>query len=268
MSERSERIHHRAIVGRHLQAHVLNELQYRTNFFLQLLQSASQVAGALVAIALIYGRVDELNGWTQPQLLAAIGVYTFLGGVMRAFVQPAMMRLMDDVQSGTFDFALTKPADAELLVSVRAVDIWQTLDLVIGAIIVGVALAQLSGTIGVGDALAFAGLLIAGAAIIYCVWLSIAAAAFWFVRIDFVDALYVGLFRAAQYPIGIYPAWLRVSLTIVIPLGIAVTAPSEAITSRLDASTLLVAVAVAVLSLLLSRVVWRHGVRRYSGASS
>ena len=119
-----------------------------------------------------------------------------------------------------------------------------------------------------GDALAFAGLLTAGAAIIYCVWLSIAAAAFWFVRIDFVDALYAGIFRAAQYPIGIYPAWLRVSLTIVIPLGIAVTAPSEAITSRLDASTLLVAVAVAVLSLLLSRVVWRRGVRRYSGASS
>jgi ABC-2 type transport system permease protein len=256
-----------AIVGRHLQAHVLDELQYRTNFFLQLLQSASQIVGALVAVALIYGRVDELNGWTRPQLLAAIGVYTLLGGVMRAFVQPAMMRLMDDVQSGTFDFALTKPADAELLVSVRAVDIWQTLDIVIGAIVVSIALAQLSGTIGAGDALAFAGMLVAGAVIIYCAWLSIAAAAFWFVRIDFVDALYVGIFRAAQYPIGIYPAWLRLSLTIVIPVGIAVTAPSEAITSRLDASTLLVATAVAVVSLLLSRIVWRHGVRRYAGAS-
>ena len=234
ISERvSERIRPRAIVARHLQAHVLNELQYRTNFFLQLLQSASQVAGALVAIALIYERVDQLNGWTQPQLLAAIGVYTFLGGVMRAFVQPAMMRLMDDVQSGTFDFALTKPADAELLVTVRAVDIWQTLDIddrrnhrrcrprPAGW---HDRSGRCAGVRRVADRRRD-----------HLLRLAVdRRRAFWFVRIDFVDALYVGIFRAAQYPIGIYPAWLRVSLTIVIPLGIAVTAPSEAITSRLD----------------------------------
>jgi ABC-2 type transport system permease protein len=257
-----------AIASRHLRLHALNELQYRTNFFLQVLQSASQVAGALVSVGLIYGHVDELNGWTRPQLFAAIGVYTLLGGVMRAFIQPAMMRLMNDVQSGTFDFALTKPADAELLVSVRAVDVWQALDVIIGAVIVSIAITQLSGSIGPGDALAFAGLLVAGTVIIYCVWLSIAAATFWFVRVDFVDALYVGIFRAAQYPIGIYPAWLRVSLTVVIPLGVAVTAPSAAITSRLDAATLVVAAGVALLSLLISRIVWRRGVRRYSGASA
>jgi ABC-type uncharacterized transport system permease subunit len=51
-----------AIASRHLRLHVLNELQHRTNFFLQVLQSASQVAGALVAVGLIYGHVDELNG--------------------------------------------------------------------------------------------------------------------------------------------------------------------------------------------------------------
>ena len=52
MSERSERDPDptgRSSAGT-CQAHVLNELQYRTNFFLQLLQSASQVAGALVAM--------------------------------------------------------------------------------------------------------------------------------------------------------------------------------------------------------------------------
>jgi len=74
--------------------------------------------------------------------------------------------------------------------------------------------------------------------------------------------------RSAQYPISIYPAWLRIGLTVVVPLGIAVTAPSEAVTSRLDATTVAVVAAVTIGTVVLSRALWRRGLRRYSGASS
>ena len=36
--------------------------------------------------------------------------------------------LMQDVQQGTLDFALTKPEDAQILVSVRQVRIWQVVE--------------------------------------------------------------------------------------------------------------------------------------------
>ncbi len=85
---------------------------------------------------------------------------------------------------------------------------------------------------------------------------------------DFVDAVYVGTFRATQYPIGIYPAWLRISLSTVLPLGLAVTAPAQAITSRLDGGTLGASIGVAVSALMVSRLVWLRGLSRYSGASA
>ena len=44
-----------------------------------------------------------------------------MGGVIRATIQPNMERLMGDVQDGTLDFALTKPADSQLLASVQTV---------------------------------------------------------------------------------------------------------------------------------------------------
>jgi len=97
---------HAEVASRYVKVNVLHELQYRANLFIQVFQSASQVAGALVALGLVYSRVDDLNGWTESELLAVIGVYTLLGGVMRTFFQPAMMRMMEDVQQGTFDFAL------------------------------------------------------------------------------------------------------------------------------------------------------------------
>ena len=42
-----------------------------------------------------------------------------MGGLIQTVIQPNMERLMEDVQQGTLDYVLTKPDDAQLLVSVR-----------------------------------------------------------------------------------------------------------------------------------------------------
>jgi ABC-2 type transport system permease protein len=51
--------------------------------------------------------------------------------------------------------------------------------------------------------------LFSGLISIYCFWLMLASASFWLVRINEVQELFDGLFRAGQYPVGIYPGWLR-----------------------------------------------------------
>ena len=50
-------------------------------------------------------------------------------------IQPNMQRLMEDIRRGTFDFVLTKPEDAQVLVSVREVRIWQRVDVLIGLVV-------------------------------------------------------------------------------------------------------------------------------------
>ncbi len=45
----------------------------------------------------------ELSGWTQPELLAVMGVYILMGGVIQPAIQPNMQRLMDEIQQGTLD---------------------------------------------------------------------------------------------------------------------------------------------------------------------
>lgn len=99
-------------------------------------------------------------------------------------------------------------------------------------------------------------------------WLAIASVAFWFIKIDFVDAVFMGAFRAGQYPISIYPEWLRVGLSTIVPIGLALTAPASALTSRLSLAMLLGAIAVAIVSSLISGWVLRRGLAAYSSASS
>ena len=89
---------------------IMGEMQYRVNFFIQLLQSFIALGTGLIGLALVFNHTDTLSGWSRPELLAVMGVHILMGGLINASIQPNMMRLMDDVQQGTLDFALTKPA--------------------------------------------------------------------------------------------------------------------------------------------------------------
>ena len=64
----------------HLRVGVMNDLQYRVNFALQVLQSLLALATGLVVFALVFSHTTELNGWTQAELLAMLGVQIMMAG--------------------------------------------------------------------------------------------------------------------------------------------------------------------------------------------
>lgn len=246
----------------------LNELQYRANFFVALFQTALAVAVSLVVLALVYSHTSELNGWTESELLVIVGVQILLGGVIHATIQPAMQRLVNEVRDGKLDFALTKPEDAQLIVSLRELQLWQLVEVLSGAIVVGVGVSRLPAGLGAAHVLAFLGLLLLGALLLYCFWLITATGAFWVVDMWFLAELFEGMYQTGRWPIGIYPGWLRYSMTYLVPIGFAVTVPAEALTSRLGWTTVTAAFGFAVAFASFTRWFWRFGLRRYSGASA
>jgi ABC-2 type transport system permease protein len=252
----------------HLRVGVMAELQYRVNFALQVLQSLLQLATGLVVLALVYSHTTELNGWSQSELLAIMGIQILMGGVIRAVIQPNMMRLTEDVQEGKLDHALTKPIDAQMLISVREVQIWQAVDIVSGAVVVAVALVRLGADLGVVDALAFAVALALGGVLLYCFWLVLATGSFWVIRMWFLPDLFEGVFQTGRWPVGIYPGWLRYSITFLVPIAFAVTVPAEALTDRLDWQTLALAAVFTVVLFAFTRWFWRFGLKHYTGASA
>jgi ABC-2 type transport system permease protein len=256
------------LIGVFLRVGVMNELHYRVNFFVQLFQSAIALVTALAVLGLVFGHTTDLSGWSHAELLAVMGVHILMGGVIRTLIQPNMNRLMEGIRDGTFDFVLTKPEDAQVLASVREVRIWQAVDVIIGAVVLGVALFQLGGGVGLASALAFGAALVLGALMIYCFWLTVTIGAFWIVRLDEVHELFEGIYQAGRWPVGIYPGWLRIGLTFLVPLAFAITVPAEALTGRLTPETLLVAVVFAGLLLVFTRWWWRFGLKHYSGASA
>jgi ABC-2 type transport system permease protein len=247
---------------------VLNELQYRVNFFVSLFQAAIALVTGLVVLSLVYSHTSELNGWSQSELLCVLGIQILMGGIIKTSIQPNMTRLIEDVREGKLDYALTKPEDAQMLVSVREVRIWQIVDVVSGIAVLAVGLSRISTDVGAADAASFAVALLLGAVLIYCFWLVIATVAFWVVNMWHAVELFDGVFQTGRWPIGIYPTWLRFGVTFLVPIAFAVTVPAEALTSRLDWQTLVLALAFAIALFAFTRWFWRFGLRRYSGASA
>ena len=56
----------------YLKVGVLNELQYRVNFFVSLFQALIQVATGLIVLSLVYSHTTELHGWSESELLALL----------------------------------------------------------------------------------------------------------------------------------------------------------------------------------------------------
>ncbi|MGH2615987.1 MAG: ABC transporter permease, partial [Thermomicrobiales bacterium] len=197
----------------HLRLGVLNELQYRTNLVVQLIQSAVGLVTALLGLGIVFSKTETLGGWRPAELLAIVGVYTLVSGLTQLIVRPSLARFMEDVRLGTLDFTLTKPVDAQMLVSMRQIEVWKLIDVAIGLIVLAVAIAELGASVGLTEAALFVVALLAGVTIIYSFLLILATCAFWFVRLDNILNIFQSMYEAGRWPIGIYPPWLRAMLT-------------------------------------------------------
>lgn len=256
------------LIGTYLRLGALNELQYRANFWVNILQAALSLLAALGGMAVVFTHTDALAGWTPMELLALLGIYFLMGGLINSFIQPSMERFLQDIRLGTLDFVLTKPRDSQLLVSVRKLSLWSLLDVVLGLALLGYALARLGRPITVTQVVGFAVVLAAGIVIVYSFWLILATFAFWFVKIENILVIFQSMYQAGRWPVTIYPVLLRAILTFLVPVAFAVTVPAEALVGRLTSNTMLLAVALAVAIFWAGRAFWKVGVRHYSGASA
>jgi len=247
---------------------VAGEVAYRVNFFFQLFQSLVSLGVAITGLGVVFSYTDTLGGWGQKEILALVGVYLLVGGIIGLVIQPGMEQFIESVRDGTLDFTLTKPEDAQLLVSIRRVNIWSLIDIVLGLGVLAFALVRLGEKVGGGEAGEFLLMLTVGAIIIYSFFLILATLSFWFVRVENFLTIFQSMYEAGRWPVSLYPGWLRYGLTFVVPVAFATTVPVEALTGRLTWVTLLVAIAIAAVLFTISRFFWRVGLRHYSGTSA
>jgi ABC-2 type transport system permease protein len=244
------------------------EMEYRANMYLSVFEMFLVIGTSIGAVLIMFGHTTTINGWTLPQMIVLLGVYYIIQGGVSLLFSPSFERLMEHVRVGTLDFHLLKPVNVQFLVSTRHLKIIRGADLLLGLGVVIVGLVQLGTPVGVSDALLFALSLIFGVMLVYSLLLGLVTLAFWFVRVENLLAIFWAFTEAGRFPVDIYPLWLRVSLSTIVPIGIAVTAPANAIAGRMDWIGVALLGAGTVLAVGTASALWRKGLKSYTGASA
>ena len=111
-------------------------------------------------------------------------------------------------------------------------------------------------------------LLAAAVTTLYAIFILVACAAFWVVRLDNLIYLFNSIFDAGRWPSAVFRGAWRLLFTFVIPLALMTTYPAEALLGRLAPSTLGFALGGAALFTLAARLVWLRAIGHYTSASS
>ena len=104
--------------------------------------------------------------------------------------------------------------------------------------------------------------------VIYSLWIAMISLTFWFVKFDNNVTLLHALMDAGRYPSTVYPPWLRLIITFVVPIALATTVPLQGLRGDLSPWQVLLFLGVGAASFLASRLIWNAGVRKYGSAGS
>ncbi|ADV67341.1 ABC transporter permease [Deinococcus maricopensis] len=245
------------------------QLEYRANFIGSVLAAIGEALTALLGLSLIFSRpeIKTLGGWTLPEAVIVAGFFMLTQGVIATAFQPNLSKIAEGVRTGSMDFNLLKPIDAQFLVSTRNINFLRSIDVALGLGIIAWGVAQLGGVTILGAATA-AALYVSALLMVYAIWFMLSTTAFWFVKVENVTALFDGVFGVGRYPIQAFPAWLRPALTFVVPVALITTVPAQALTGRLTWTLALASPVIAALLLVLARALWVRALASYTSASS
>jgi viologen exporter family transport system permease protein len=243
-------------------------LEYRANLLLDLFEEVVVVATSLTAVAVLFAHTGEINGWSLGQMIVLLGVYYVIQGAQSVVFEMSIERFMEHIRLGTLDFILIKPINSQFFVSTRHVQMAQVAQVLFGLVLVAIGVVQVGDGVGPGEVVRFALTLVCGLSLVYSLVIVLGTVAFWATRVENLLAIFWSFLDAGRFPVDVYPGWLRVTLSTVVPIGVAVTVPAQAIAGRLDWLGLLLMLVGSVAVFAFASWFWRVGVRNYTGASA
>src|SRR5512139_1758274 len=256
------------LLGIFYKAAILTDLEYRANFVTNVLMSIVAAFATVLTVSIFFGHTATIGGWSFYEALIVVGLFQLFLGMVDTFITPNVRDFTEHLRLGTMDFILTKPLNSQFHASLRRINIWRSVDMLIGAGVIAYALHHLGATLAPDRGAMFLVLLICAALILYSLIMLLITSAFWFVQLENVMELLFTFYEAGRFPVSVFPAWLRAILTFVVPIAFITTVPAAVIIGRLNAEFVLLALIVTALLFAACVAFWRFAVRHYSSASS
>lgn len=261
-------MHYLKLISTLFKVNVQMSLAYRADTIVNILLNIMWLGWELLSLSIIFSNTETLGGWGFGELIALLGVFRLVHTMMVVLVWPNTEKFNQSIRDGSMDYTILQPVNSMFLVTFSRISVWRLWDLIIAIILIVVGITR-SGDVATPLSIFYFILLtISGAVVIYSLWIVLIAFTFYFTKFDNNVTLLQALLDAGRYPVTVYPMWLQVIVTFIIPIAVATTVPLQALRQELGTSQVLMFLGIGIASFLVASLIWKAGLKQYSGASS
>jgi ABC-2 type transport system permease protein len=248
---------------------VIREMGFQANFLLWLVVELIWFALQLGFNSVIYLHTESIGDWTKWEVVMLIGASHFIQQLFQTFFLVNCAQLSELVHTGKMDFLLLFPVNTRFLVSARHMDLGGFVSAASGLAVMLYAAAQLHLAPTLAQVAGFSLLCLAGVLIHYSLMFLMGTISFWTVRAQGLVMAYYNLFSIARIPDTAFRGTARVLFTLAVPMLLVASVPVKVLADKLSApGEVALLLAMSAVCFLLSTLVWRAALRRYSSASS
>lgn len=243
--------------------------QYRADLALIIAGAVVRDGASLLFLAIIFGRIPALAGWSLNELLLAYGLLA-AGGYLGSIFLNSAHNLSWYVQTGRYDVLLIRPAPPLFqLIAEQPFNLTFVGNFLVGLATVGVALARLALPFHWWWTLYFPAALLSGALIGFGINLIGACLTFRFTSVSSLLIVLGYLPEFARFPLAIYATPLAFLLTWVLPHAMVGLYPAGFLLGKEGYVAYgLIAPLMGWLMLALALGVWRVTSRSYSSTGT
>lgn len=201
-------------------------------------------------------------------MIALVGVFQIVTGLMATFVAPNLNRMTTYLTEGELDVVLLRPVSSQFYLTLRWINVAELTNVASGIAVLAIGLVQSRLTPGPVQVVQAVVLAACGLVLLTAVWSAMSFLAFWLQSVNPIGFVFLSLVEAGRYPLVFFPVAVRTFLTFAFPVAFATTFPVRALAGDLGWRTVGVGVALTLVALTLVRLLWRRGLLTYSSASS
>jgi ABC-2 type transport system permease protein len=256
---------------------LVRDMTFRTNFIIQCVSSLSWTAmnlGFYLLIFTLTPMIGKGTGWGQFEFLVFLATTYFVNSLVQTFFMPNAEEFSELIRTGGLDFVLLKPIDTQFIISVRRVAWSQLINFFFGLLLLAYAVGHLEPP-GLVAALLYPVYVICGVLIMYSLMLSLSATSVWLGRNQTLYNFWFYITNFSRYPMEIYRGnllgeSLNIGFTYMIPVLVVINVPARLLAKPLEGqwNLALFALIATVVSLLVSRWIFRRSLLSYRSASS
>ena len=249
---------------------VQQETAFRGDVAAKLLDTLIGLAGSLGAIWILFSARERFLGWGLYETLTVTGMFLTLQGLRALFLTPSLALLagMDgELWDGRFDYTLLKPVPVRFHISLRRWSPLALLDVALGVGVLVFALSRLGEAWHWERVLVFLALFGSGLVLMYALMLMLASFAFWYLGTPLLWIL-DSVMELGRYPVRLYPPFVRHVLTWVLPVGMMISLPVEALLGGTEDWMAFLAPVLAGVFLAGAILFFQASLGRYASATS